>query len=204
MISTRKKFIFIHIPKTGGNAIQRSLLPYADDQLSTDNPYQDGIHRFGLTNRLGLEKHAALTAYKKALPKESFDNFYKFSCIRNPWERAISYYFSPHRGKVVWDKDRFIEIIGEMPSVSHYIKLPGSQNQAPDSDIDFLMRFEHLERDFEAVCSHLDIATPPLPKLNVSSKRHYAHYYDAALVRRIEEIFSDEISFGNYKFDTSS
>ena len=201
MISTLKKFIFIHIPKTGGNAIQKALLPFADDLLTTDNPNQDGIHRFGVSNIYGLKKHATLTEYKTALDAKLFSSFFKFSCIRNPWERAISYYFSPHRGEVSWDKGRFLEVVNEMQPVSHFVKTAGSDETTLDSDIDYLIRFAQLEQDFVAVCRLMNIDAPALPSLNISSRNHYTNYYDTELREFIAKKFHDEIVFGDYSFD---
>lgn len=33
MISRQFKFIFVHIPKTGGNSVSRALLPYTESLL---------------------------------------------------------------------------------------------------------------------------------------------------------------------------
>jgi hypothetical protein len=43
MISTSHQFLFVHIPKTGGNSIQTILLPFSDDQKNTSTK-QDGVN----------------------------------------------------------------------------------------------------------------------------------------------------------------
>jgi len=45
MISRRYKFIYVHIPKTGGTTIQSVLLPFSDDEKFIV-PYQDGVDSF--------------------------------------------------------------------------------------------------------------------------------------------------------------
>ena len=45
MLSTRHRFLFLHVPKTAGNAVQTWLLPHSDDQKVTHR-HQDGIERF--------------------------------------------------------------------------------------------------------------------------------------------------------------
>ncbi len=86
MISLKGNFLFVHIPKTGGNSIQDVLMPLADDEKVRKGPLQDGIERFGLINRLtNTTKHSTLSEYKAALPAETYAALYKFCCVRNPW-----------------------------------------------------------------------------------------------------------------------
>lgn len=46
MLSTSHNFLFIHVPKTGGNSLQNVLSEYADDKIVRLSPYQDGVERF--------------------------------------------------------------------------------------------------------------------------------------------------------------
>jgi len=64
VISIQKKFIFIHVPKTGGNSLQKVLKVYSEDVLTTNGKYQDGIERFGVTNvKYKTKKHSPLSYY---------------------------------------------------------------------------------------------------------------------------------------------
>lgn len=122
MISSTKKFIFIHIPKTGGNSIQNALKPYADDTVSTHEPNQDGVERYQLINpRFKTTKHSTLSDYKKNINKKDFNNLLKVAVIRNPWDRAISHYFSPYREITKWDRSDFLNFLPEIKPLSHYI-----------------------------------------------------------------------------------
>lgn len=112
MISSQKKFIFVHIPKTAGNAIQNVLIKYSEDQVVCTAPHQDGIERFNLTNQYGLCKHSSLREYHAALGEHEFSRRFKFACVRNPWDRAISFYFSPHRNINTWNREDFVKLLG--------------------------------------------------------------------------------------------
>src|SRR5438034_10978870 len=93
MISFQKRFLFIHIPKTAGNSIQRVLRDYSEDELVPLRSEQDGVERFGLRNpKYKLKKHSTLAEYRAALDEPDFGNLYKFSCVRKPWDRMISLY----------------------------------------------------------------------------------------------------------------
>lgn len=50
MISIKKKFLFIHVSKTGGNSIQNILWHFAEDKIVAHSKKQDGIERFDVIN----------------------------------------------------------------------------------------------------------------------------------------------------------
>src|SRR5947199_7305777 len=96
MISFQKRFLFVHIPKTAGNSIQSVLRDYSEDQIVALRSEQDGIEHFGLHNpNYKIRKHSTLAEYRMALGDEQFRSLYKFACVRNPWDRMVSYYFTP-------------------------------------------------------------------------------------------------------------
>lgn len=70
-----------------------------------------------------------------------------------------------------------------------------------DHHIDFLMRFETLNRDFHRLCLALDIPSSPLPRRNRSERKHYSHYYDDELKEMVSKKYRDEIEFGQYEFE---
>ncbi len=201
MYSIEYRFLFIHVPKTGGNAIQQALLPFAEDRLTTNQPFQDGVHRFGVSNPVKLAKHASLAEYHAIFGEDRIRKLVKFSCIRNPWERVISYYFSPHWGKVHWDREKFIEILYSIHPLEYFIKLDSEDDRPLMADIDFLVRFECLEADFLRVVRGFGFKPPRLKKLNSSKRNDYHHYYDSELIWMVEERFRREIELGGYAFE---
>ena len=70
MISIKHNFLFIHIPKTGGNSIQTYLSEFSEDSLITKNFRRDGVRKFQVVNRkYGTVKHSTINDYKKKLKK---------------------------------------------------------------------------------------------------------------------------------------
>ena len=201
MISFQKRFLFVHIPKTAGNSIQSVLRDYSEDQLVALRKEQDGIERFGLRNpRYKIKKHSTLSEYHDALGDEQFRKLYKFTCVRNPWDRMVSYYFTPTQYPEIWNRKKFRDIISKAVSVAEYLRLDNGEND-PFANADCIMRFENLADDFRAVCTTLGISPPTLPQHNRSSRKHYSKYYDDALRELVRSRFVAEIERFNYTFE---
>lgn len=84
--------------------------------------------------------------------------------MRNPWERLISMYFSPHRGPVTWDRQRFLKVSNRITSATSFVELPGDPpGHAPFSNVNLVMRQERLDADFRQLCERLDIPYQELP-----------------------------------------
>ena len=201
MISLQKRFLFVHIPKTAGNSIQSALRDYSEDQLVALRKEQDGIERFGLRNaNYNVKKHSALREYHDALGGEQFRNLYKFTCVRNPWDRMVSYYFTPTQSRENWDRKRFRGIISKAVSIADYLRLDRDEED-PFANVDYIMRFENLVEDFRTVCGTLGISPATLPRYNRSNREHYSKYYDDELRELVRKRFTREIERFGYTFE---
>ena len=79
MISHKYKFIFIHIEKTGGTSI--------NDFFNFDDVY---------------EKHGTINYFKNEYGKKLFDEYFKFTIVRNPWDWLVSrYHWSKYHQKFI-------------------------------------------------------------------------------------------------------
>jgi Sulfotransferase family len=201
MISLQKRFLFVHIPKTAGNSIQSALRDYSEDQLVALRKEQDGIERFGLRNpNYKIKKHSTLSEYRDALGHEQFRNLYKFTCVRNPWDRMVSYYFTPTQTPETWDRKGFRKIICKAVPVADYLRLDDGEKD-PFANVNYVMRFESLTDDFRAVCGTLGISATTLPRYNRSSRDNYSKYYDDELRELVRMRFAAEIERFGYAFE---
>jgi len=201
MISFQKRFLFVHIPKTAGNSIQSVLRDYSEDQIVALRSEQDGIERFGLRNpNYKIRKHSTLAEYRMALGDEQFRSLYKFACVRNPWDRMVSYYFRPTQQVGELDRKEFRKVISKALSVADYLRLDRGDDD-PFANVDYIMRFENLAEDFRAVCATLGIPTVLLPQYNRSSRERYSKYYDDELRELVRKRFAPEIERFDYTFE---
>src|ERR1044072_8708387 len=166
MISFQKRFLFVHIPKTAGNSIQSVLRDYSEDELVALRGEQDGVERFGLRNpKYKVKKHSTLAEDRAALGDAEFGGLHKFICVRNPWDRMVSYYFTPTQKAEVRNRKKFRKIISSALSVADYLRLD-QREEDPFGNVDYIMRFENLADDFRTVCAALDISPMKLPQYN--------------------------------------
>lgn len=201
MIFTAKKLIYLHVQKTGGNAVSQALMPFSDDEMYL-RKHQDGVNRFSVVGDFTTRKHARLADYQTTLGPE-FDRYQAVLPVRDPFERAVSLYFSPHKWFVekdggwvsepsYWDFDRFEKMATHMQSLCYFLSVDG-QVRKPD----FLMRFDQLPKDFDALCSTFGfpLRYVDLPVINVSSASR--SNLDIALNDNrakalVDEVFSDD------------
>jgi hypothetical protein len=201
MISFQKRFLFVHIPKSAGNSIQSVLRDYSEDELVALRSEQDGIERFGLRNpKYKVKKHSTLAEYRAALGEMEFGNLYKFTCVRNPWDRIVSYYFTPTQDTSAWDRKKFRKAIVKVLPVADYLRLDKG-GKDPFANVNYIMRFENLADDFRAVCAALNISPAPLPRYNRSNREHYSKYYDDELRELVGARFAAEIERFGYTFE---
>lgn len=93
IISPRRNYIFVHIPKTGGTALATALEDRAmkDDILIGDTPKAKRRKaRLKLLTAKGrIWKHSTLSDMAGIVdPAGTFT----FTLVRNPWDRMVSYY----------------------------------------------------------------------------------------------------------------
>ena len=77
----KHKIIFLHIPKTGGSSIELAF-----GLFTFNNGYR-------IDNNIKAMHHFTWEEYKNYLGQKKYDEYYKFTIIRNPYNKVISDYF---------------------------------------------------------------------------------------------------------------
>jgi Sulfotransferase family len=206
LISLKHNFLFVHIPKTAGNSIQNVLIAYSEDKIVRLAPFQDGVERFEIrSGQFDIHKHSTLQEYRTELGSNLFKRLFKFSCARNPWERAISFYFSPHRGRVFWNRMHFKNLVSQIPPLAAYTFLKEGGNAVSCFDnMDFFIRYENLDDDFKKACDLIGIPWVPLLTRNKSVRQPCSAYYDNELKELVRNKFSEEIAYFGYEFEKNA
>ena len=229
IISHSHRFIFIKSLKTAGTSIETALsnqcsgtdviVPINDFGHNRD-PEGQMRHRSmnadEFYRRIG--QHVDAPTIKSREPAEVWSGYLKFSIARNPWDRALSYFFWDNRqdSSLVPPK-RFYHNLGvpydEFTPVKTRFKEFIKSRVLENNDrfyiindqlcVDFVIRYENLEDDFREVCSRTGLSTLDIPRLKTGirkKERHYSEYYDSETQDIVAELHGNDIRFFNYRF----
>lgn len=96
IISRGRRYIFVHIPKTGGTSLALALEGRAmkDDLMLGDTPKALKRRRRlkGAQAAGRLWKHSTLADIDGLVTARELDELFCFTLVRNPWDRVASYY----------------------------------------------------------------------------------------------------------------
>ena len=188
-----KPFIFIHIPRTAGNSIVKAL-------------------------PVDYDSHETAIQWRKRL-KAKWNAFFKFTMVRNPWDRVLSWYLFCRQLRNIAPKEQYIyqmpfeswvnngmrthwetsnvKFNGENPLTLHEYIMDG-----PKLIVDFVGRFEHLSQDFNKVCKMIGAPNRRLPHIYKTRKAsdHYRNYYNEITKKTIAKTFEKDIELFKYTF----
>lgn len=206
MISDRHRCIFVHVPRTGGSSLENVIWPKprAESDLwmgfvsPMKNKYQTG----------GLQ-HLYARNIVKEVGRERFDTYFKFSIVRNPFDRLVSqYHYMSNRE----DLRKYIGM-EEMDSFSRYLSLIVNYEHVqwtPQVEflldeggrlaVDRLLRYETYEADVRDILARLNIPIGKLPHANSTVRSAYPGYYSKADREIAERLFTRDLSYFNYNF----
>lgn len=194
-----QKCIFVHVPKCAGISISVSL--------------------FG--NQGGA--HLRIPHYQLIFSKREFEAYFKFTFVRNPWDRLVSAFLFLKKGGAnrtdkLWAEEHlsrfgdfhtFVTDWVDQKNVNmmkHFVPqhkfICEPRSEIPS--VDFIGRFERLHEDF----SHIQIklrSKSDLQYLNRTegSKKDYRDYYTDATRKIVADVYQEDIRIFGYDFNNT-
>jgi len=200
MISDKHKFIYTKIAKTGSTTIEKSL---PQGRKKGHYHLQDDIDVFT-------------------------KNYFKFTFVRNPWERCVSSYFyvkqnKPRRGRryknstfreflvnendffnfrTPWDKQSpTLHRLFKKKSLGFEQQIDWISDERGDVLVDFVGKLEQISEDLPAIFERIGIpCKQKIPHLRKSKHKHYTEYYDDETREIVSEKYAKDIKEFGYEF----
>jgi chondroitin 4-sulfotransferase 11 len=184
-VERRRKFIFFHIPKTGGNSIC--------DALFDGQPVNHRLY-------VRCEQADPVTTRR----------FFKFCILRDPLDRFLSAYnFLIGGGMTDYDRafhDRhlvdkpplvaFLNRFREDPAVRNHVHFLPQGHFITDRRgrvrMDYLGRFDQLEASFDAIARRIGVAAR-LPHRNASHRRELADSLSADAIHFLRGYYCEDM-----------
>lgn len=189
--------IFIHIPKAAGISVNQSL--------------------FG---NLG-GGHKDLRWYYDRYPLNTVEKYFKFTFVRNPWDRLFSAYNFLRKGGInELDKDFYNKVLHNYPDFNDFVAnwvsesniytythfIPQFEYLIDKNDkinVNFIGKFENIEEDFIQIMKIAKLSgDKKLMTLNKTSenKLNYKDYYSLESIEKVRNIYKRDIELFKYEF----
>lgn len=186
-INEEKKAIFFEIPKNASTSIKNLL------------------------------KQNEFKLFKANYINKNYIDYYKFTIIRNPWDRVVSNWkmFCSNSGKSISKDQLNILFKKDSNTISFYefIKIIQTVNNhhweqqiefLKDSKenhivIDFVGKMENINEDFEYIKKKLNLKGQ-LNKINITNHRNYRQYYSEDELKLVNKKYKEDVLNLGYKF----
>jgi len=212
LISKRKKFIFIHIYKTAGFSMTNALTPFA---VRPKSKYRLLRVVFRLLKRIerltsfdpeSFSTHLTASEVINAIGRKTFDSYFSFAIVRNPWDWQVSIYHymlkseNHHQHNLAKSFGNFDAYIRWRCAEEVRFQKDFIYSEDGELLVDFVGRFENIDTDFKKICSRIGISAT-LPKLNVSNTIPYQQFYNDETRELVRRTFDVDISLFGYEFE---
>lgn len=185
--------LFIHVPKSAGRSLVRGLF----DVKSVE--------------------HAPAQWYQ-LLDADRFQRYFKFTFVRNPWDRAVSAYTYLCQGGSAASREdtQWAEFANSFDSFDDFVcrwmtpdnvmrnalftpQLTFLKDRFGMPCMDFVGRFEQLQADFNTVAKRIG-SSGQLPHLNASRSEAYQSFYSERSAAIVAQVYAEDISSFGYQF----
>ncbi len=187
-----------------------------------------------MSNALGLgwPGHKDISQYAAELNPKVLESYFKFSIVRNPWERLVSEYnYQRKKDRPKKDKLYVFDESGSKRGFAEWVKAafadprryrgedwagdvsPQIHRWSPQLDwisidgriaVDFVARLENINQDFQEIRKRIGLPRATFPHNNAKWHWHYSHYYDPATRDMVGEYYARDIKAFNYRFEVRS
>ena len=206
IVSHQHRYIFVAMPKTGTHSVRQALR----EHLGPDDIEQVGLFvnkRFPYDDLAKVHHgHFSVREVRPYLGDDVCDAYLKFSFVRNPFDRFVSYCAFMTRQHGAFERDpqgTMRRILFEVRPMDH-VHFQPQHTLLVDADgkleMDIVGRVETMQESYDAICARIGIPGRALEKVNASRRGDYRQYYDQALIDGVAELYRRDLELFDYRF----
>jgi hypothetical protein len=212
ILSYKHRFIFIKTNKTAGTSVEIALSKFCGpDDIITRLSENDEIFRLQTTGKsfqnnrssggFRFYSHMGLSEIRGGVGENIVGSYFKFCVVRNPWDRTVSFYFwrqSERRRQIAFADFIRSPVMDKLKERGRDLYMDEGRPR-----MDYFIRYEKLQDDFNAVIARFGLGPVELPKAKSGarpSRGNYRTYYSNDDADRIRELFAEEIAEFGYEF----
>lgn len=186
ILSHRNKFVFFAQGRTGSSSVERALKRF-DESGADDKPQR---------------KHTPPLIFRRAnrLSEESWEQYFKFAFVRNPWDWVISSYLWNKRDTMdirsleKFEEKHFDEHVEIMRRFTRGLDETDRKQrnwlcgESGEIMVDFVGRFENLYDDFKTACDRIGLRYSTESRLlncSAESRKCFGHGLLGTLCKRM-------------------
>lgn len=209
LVSHLYNFIFTKTSKTAGTSVEVYFEPYClHEQMRSDRSgHEMCVSEAGIIGQRGdgaFQKkwynHMPARRIKHQLGHEAWDKYYKFTTIRNPFDKVVSaFHFEIKNAKKIIEHKHLLQVFFR-EWLMHGRLFNDRDRYVIDNEIclDYFIRYDQLQEGIEHVCNTLGLPFEPekLPRMKANHrprKRNYADYYEVDTLALVARHYSYEI-----------
>jgi|ERR1041385_3702363 hypothetical protein len=179
MISHHYKCIFIHQRKCAGSSIITSF------GYDVDDPEWHFMNDGVLSPEF-----------------DSAPEYFKFSVVRNPWDRFVSGWKYLEATRRMSLREVLTHLPRDGPEYRHLTRPQHAILYDANGRliVDYLIRYEALQHDFDQVCQMIGKPRHRLPYVNKGIRDHYSTYFDDECRQLFMKHFARDVELFGYRF----
>ena len=225
LCSHSKRFLYFKTKKTAGTSVEIYFEPHClpPGSWRPEHARVETVSTFGIIgSRMDGRSasdvwfnHMPAALVREYIGAELFASYFKFCVIRNPYEKMVSRFWGDPRFSEDERRNLLNAPFADLTERFRNYILFGAKRFADDRDVycigreavmDRFIRYECLQEDLRAVCTHLDVPYEPerlgTYKSGFNTRpEHFSEYYDLASRNRIETEFDWEIEHFGYRLE---
>lgn len=212
LISKKHKFLFIHIPKTGGTSLVSALKKHSDraplplraiGYFFDDRGIKLPEWTYGIT---GYPYHVRAKQVQKKLGKQEYSKLFSFAFVRNPWDITVSEY-----EYICQKKSHHLHSIAvQLGNFSNYLNWKVKNYNRQQSEwllddsgcliVDKVYKFESYELHANEAIARIGFDYK-VPHKNTTVRKSYQDYYrNKEDIEAVRVMYARDIELFGYEF----